>query len=222
MKLHAVTSSLFAHALLVIGLFWVAGGRSVALEQPTGPMMVDLVAASAGTEAVQPVAISRVEQRPVIESRMIEPTVASDAIDDRAEAVQVVVSTEAPPVDVVSDTGIDAPAAAVSLSVADDAWAEFYAAVRAAIERAKRYPPSARLMGQEDRVVLSFLIAPDGRVGELRVVAPSRFPILNRAAIETIQRVAAFPHPPADAESAGVRVQVPMVFALHNEGAGIE
>jgi TonB family protein len=70
--------------------------------------------------------------------------------------------------------------------------------------------------------VLSFLIAPDGRAGELRVVAPSRFPILNRAAIETIQRVAAFPHPPADAESAGVRVQVPMVFALHNEGAGIE
>ncbi len=216
MMRRAITGSIAIHAVLAGGLLWAASVR-VMTESAPSPMMVDLVAESAGTMTAQPahtaVTAVRAKPRPATAMPSIEPLAAVEPIDDGADADVVAVHT---------DRGSDAPAEAASPAVADDAWAEFYAAVRAAIERAKRYPPSARLMGQEDRVVVGFRIALDGRADGLRVVEPSRFPILNQAAIETVERVSNFPHPPADAASTGVRVQVPMVFALHNEGVIIE
>jgi protein TonB len=228
----AFIGSIIAHAALAGGLLWAASVRVITESVPS-PMIVDLVAESAGAAMAQPVRppveTVRVVRRPVL----VQPVITPQSIEPAASSeFTAELAVPMDPLEIApAESSADSDAAieseslktvASSAEMTSNAWAEFYAAVRAAIERAKRYPPSARLMGQEDLVVLSFLIAPDGRAGELHVVAPSRFPVLNRAAIETIQRVAAFPLPPADAESAGVRVRVPMVFALHNEGAGIE
>jgi len=210
MMKRALAGSIMTHALLAGGLLWAASVR-VMTESAPSPMMVDLVAESAGTLTAQPadtaVKAVRAKPRPAAEVPSIEPLAAVEPVDDGAEADVVAVQT---------DRGSDAPAEAASPTVADDAWAEFYAAVRSAIERAKRYPPSARRAGQEDRVTISFLILSDGQAEELEVVAPSQYPILNRAAVETVQRVVRFPIPPASADRTA-RVIVPLVFALHEE-----
>jgi len=97
-----------------------------------------------------------------------------------------------------------------------DPWPAYFAAVRTAVERAKHYPFSARLAGLEDRVAVNFLIAADGAAEQIHVTGPSRFPVLNDAAVETIRRAARFPAPPLRDSQSGVRVTVPLEFSLHN------
>jgi len=103
-----------------------------------------------------------------------------------------------------------------------DPWPAYFASVRAAVERAKHYPFSARLAGLEDRVTVAFSITADGATERIHVTGPSRFPVLNDAAVETIRRAARFPAPPLrdsrsglPAGQAGVRVTVPLEFSLH-------
>jgi protein TonB len=107
----------------------------------------------------------------------------------------------------------------VATTTAADPWPAYFAAVRDAVERAKYYPFSARLAGLEDRVAVDFFIATDGAAEQIRLIEPSRFPVLNDAAVETIRRVARFPAPPLrdnqSASGGGVRVTVPLEFTLH-------
>ncbi len=107
------------------------------------------------------------------------------------------------------------PLAAGAVATTADPWPAYYAAVRDAVERVKRYPFSARLAGLEDRVAVNFFIAADGAADQIRLTEPSRFPILNDAAMETIRRVARFPAPPLRDSQSGVRVTVPLEFTLH-------
>jgi len=93
--------------------------------------------------------------------------------------------------------------------------------VRAAVERAKHYPFSARMAGLEDRVTVAFSIMADGEAEQIRVTGPSRFPVLNNAAIDTIRRAGRFPAPPLRDNQSGVRVTVPLEFALHPHGEAL-
>ncbi len=66
------------------------------------------------------------------------------------------------------------------------------------IERAKVYPLSARMAGYQGRVGLSFVVEPDGRVEEIKVILSSGYKILDRAAVETVKRASPFPPPPKE------------------------
>ncbi|MEW6325368.1 MAG: energy transducer TonB [Nitrospirota bacterium] len=210
--------SLVLHLALAGGLLWAASTRVAERALAPGFLMVELVA-----EAVAPTP-SSFHQRPrqhvaapvarpveTAPGPSVEPIAQAEFIDEVANTAAAAVPTEAPAIEPMAMTGDDAPA-----ETAHDAWTDFYAAVRAAIERAKRYPSSARRAGQEDRVTVSFLVRPDGRADELTVVEASHYPILTRAALETVQRVARFPQPPPSADRAA-RVIVPMVFSLRNQ-----
>ncbi|HTP42468.1 MAG TPA: TonB family protein [Nitrospiria bacterium] len=102
-----------------------------------------------------------------------------------------------------------------------DPWTAYFAGVRAAVERAKHYPFSARMAGLEDRVTVAFSIMADGEAEQIRVTDPSRFPVLNDAAIDTIRRAGRFPAPPLRDNQSGVRVTVPLEFALHPHGEAL-
>lgn len=97
-----------------------------------------------------------------------------------------------------------------------DPWPAYYAAVRDAVERVRRYPFSARLAGLEDRVKVTFRITADGSVEQIVVTEASRFPVLNEAALDTVRRAARFPAPPLLDGQSGVRVTVPLAFTLHH------
>ena len=220
------------HVLLVGGFVWAAWHWPV---EPTGQMtptpglmLVELVGGS--PKATEQSTVEPSTASPPPSSQPIEPPDPMDsspvdaaasvlATPDRADRPSEHSSSEdAGETTVMASLGsadLSSPAAAARPGEEDE-WNAFYAAVRAAIERAKRYPPSARRAGQEDRVTVSFLVLPDGQAEELEVVAPSQYPILNRAAVETVQRVVKFPSPPASADRSA-RVVVPLVFALHEE-----
>lgn len=64
-------------------------------------------------------------------------------------------------------------------------------------------------MNWSGKVVLAFGIDRDGSVHALRVVRSSGFPLLDKSALETVQRSAPFPKPPRRAE-----IVVPVQFTL--------
>jgi protein TonB len=64
-------------------------------------------------------------------------------------------------------------------------------------------------MGWEGRVVVAFVILPDGRVRDIRVVRGSGHALLDRSAVEAVRSASPFPPPPAEAE-----ILTPVVFKL--------
>ena len=76
------------------------------------------------------------------------------------------------------------------------AMAAFQAGMRRAVHDALVYPPAARMAGQtgEVRVGFDFL---DGSVSNVAVAAPSGLPLLDRAALATVQ-AAHYPQPPPE------------------------
>jgi protein TonB len=84
------------------------------------------------------------------------------------------------------------------------------AGIRDRIQRGIAYPAMARTMGWEGKVVVAFLILPDGSVRNIRVVQRSGHEILDRVAVEAVRNASPFPRPPAEAE-----VITPVVYRLN-------
>jgi len=81
------------------------------------------------------------------------------------------------------------------------------AAIRAAIERAKSYPPLARMRGIEGAVTIQFRIGAKGNPEEIRIVKSSGFEILDTAAKKTLLQ--ASPLPPIKGA-----LEVPITFRI--------
>jgi protein TonB len=173
------------------------------------------------------------DSAPILQARadaVAEPMPADQLSSEPAEAVSVsgAAASSVPDKGTVIDAVTPAlmetaaagsakrpPAGGTDVGAAADPWPAYYAAVRNAVERVQRYPFSARLAGLEARVAVNFFIAADGAAGQIRLTEPSRFPVLNEAAVETIRRVARFPVPPLRENQSGVRITVPLEFTLH-------
>ncbi|MBI3621044.1 MAG: energy transducer TonB [Nitrospirae bacterium] len=230
----AWVGSIAAHAALAGGLLWVAVDQPFVGEiAPAGVVTVALVEASAGSQATATVAAPSPIHRPARaepgrvmpnrpESNPLQPVSAETAREPAASqsTAEPPASPSTPALSIPeTDTAVEAiaaPPAGGTVGASSDPWPAYYAAVRDAVERVKRYPFSARLSGLEDRVAVNFFIAADGAAREIRLTEPSRFPILNDAALDTIRRVARFPAPPLRESQSGVRVTVPLEFTLHN------
>jgi len=177
----------------------------------------DPVTASVSTEPVSSAPVSPAES----------PSPPEAGTPDLAHSFDDMGTVAAAPtraVDAGPDAGLDASGAGSSsrhegaggtIAPHDDPWPAYFAGVRAAVERAKHYPFSARMAGLEDRVTVAFSIKANGDAEQIRVTGPSRFPILNDAAVDTIRRAGRFPVPPLRDRQPGVRVTVPLEFALH-------
>jgi len=87
--------------------------------------------------------------------------------------------------------------------VGDFAW------VRDAIQRAIAYPPAARRMGWEGKVVVAFQLLSDGSVRDVRVVQGSGHAALDRGAVDAVRSASPFPRSPVEAE-----VITPVVYRL--------
>lgn len=84
-----------------------------------------------------------------------------------------------------------------------------FAGIRDGIQRRIAYPAMARRMGWEGKVVVAFLILPDGSVRDIRVVQGSGHPVLDRGAVDAVRNASPFPRPPAEAE-----IVTPVVYRL--------
>lgn len=102
---------------------------------------------------------------------------------------------------------------ATASSGAPDAAANWEAMVVAAIDRAKRYPASARFARQEATVYASFVVDRQGKVKLARLVRPSGVPDLDAEVLSLLRRVK-LPAPPASIPEQGAVLVVPIDFSL--------
>jgi len=78
------------------------------------------------------------------------------------------------------------------------------------VQRHINYPPIARRMGWEGRVLVSFVLEPNGDIRDLKVLKSSGYEVLDREALDAIRRsYRDFPKPPIS-----VVVKLPVNFKL--------
>lgn len=86
---------------------------------------------------------------------------------------------------------------------------EDFAGIRDGIQRGIAYPAVARKMGWEGKVLVAFLLRPDGTVRDVRVVQGSGHAVLDRGAVEAVRNASPFPRPPVEAE-----IVTPVIYRL--------
>ena len=79
------------------------------------------------------------------------------------------------------------------------------------------YPPLARKMGYQGRLILRLLVSREGKVARIKVVRSSGYSILDRTAIKTVKKWRFIPAHGGE-KAVPFWVEVPVVFSL--KGAG--
>jgi protein TonB len=78
------------------------------------------------------------------------------------------------------------------------------------VQRRINYPPIARRMGWEGRVLVSFVLEPNGDIRDLKVLKSCGYEVLDKEALDAIRRsYRDFPKPPVS-----VMVKLPISFRL--------
>ncbi len=101
-----------------------------------------------------------------------------------------------------------------SSAVNADEMALFKEMVRKKIEKAKRYPSSARRRGKEGAVRVRFTIQPNGDVAEIQVVSPCHCEILNKAACKAVKKAGPFHPRPAGLEKKDIKMEIRVAYRL--------
>ena len=86
--------------------------------------------------------------------------------------------------------------------------------VRLKIEKHKKYPDIARVKNIEGRVVVRFVITPDGGIRKVEVAKRSRNRALDLAALRAVQDAAPFPKPPRRLFKGEIPLELTIVFEL--------
>lgn len=78
------------------------------------------------------------------------------------------------------------------------------------INRQVTYPKTARQMGSQGRVKISFFISSDGHAKSIKITDSSGIGALDENAIEAVKRASPFPKPPVEA-----LIIIPISYQLH-------
>jgi len=100
---------------------------------------------------------------------------------------------------------------------APGAAADYLLTLRLWLEKHKEYPRRAKLRRQQGTAVLSFVIAPDGRVLRREIDRSSGHVLLDRAVMAMIERAQPLPSPPADIGRDRLAIRVPVSFVLAHD-----
>lgn len=84
------------------------------------------------------------------------------------------------------EPGRDAKANISVNSAGAEEWERYLADLRGRIEAVHAYPEGARRRGQERRVAVRIVVEADGLISSVELAEASPFPLLNRAAEQTI------------------------------------
>lgn len=85
-----------------------------------------------------------------------------------------------------------------------------------AIKRHKRYPRRARRRGISGKVVVTFVILPNGQITEAQVVAhqSTRHTILHQSALRTLKRASPLPPFPKGLNKTSWPMTLPILYEL--------
>jgi protein TonB len=82
--------------------------------------------------------------------------------------------------------------------------------IREKVQRNTRYPRLARRMGLEGQVKVSFTVCHDGKVIDIRIMESSGVSLLDKCAIEAVEKTSPFPSRQLEA-----KVIIPIVYRLN-------
>lgn len=166
------------------------------------------------------VEVTESKTEPVAEAKVPEP-VAVAASPDSVEAQPVqqepAAMTAVPPlsaeVPLVQQRTVDAVATSGTEVKADNRW--LAESLWRRVAELKRYPNSARMNGQEGKVILKAVIRSDGHLAEVVVQRSSGYSTLDEAAMEAV-RLACPLHMKHALGKPLIVVSLPIVYSLAN------
>jgi protein TonB len=89
---------------------------------------------------------------------------------------------------------------------------DYFEMVILKIESVKKYPEQAKAMQKEGSVTVQFVVSLSGIVKDIQVIEPSRYDILNKAALQAVRDASPFPKPPGRFFSEDVLLQFKISF----------
>lgn len=197
--------------------------RATEVSQPVKPLEQKIEPPPPTIEPVQPIEreIESLQPReePVavatpsdpVESQPVQERSIADALPPEASAAQEVAAPDSS-VDAASMqvTKAAAPGSAVKLDnrwVGESLWHR--------VAELKRYPNSARINGQEGKVILKAIIRSDGQLADISVQKSSGYSALDDAAIEAV-KLACPLHMKHPIGKPQIVVSLPIVYSLAN------
>ena len=168
-------------------------------------------------EALPPV-VQTVKQISTVET---QAKVSADNATNKQQEDKIVwnITTKAQPnTDAISpssaDRSIKPTSAGVSENIRDSGRTGYLRAnfsyIKDIINKKLTYPKTARQMGWEGKVKVSFTILSNGDAVDIRVIQSSGREILDKNAVETVKNASPFPRPPVAAE-----IIIPILYKLN-------
>ncbi len=166
------------------------------------------------------VEVTESKTEPVAEARVPEPVAVAASIDSmEAQPIQQepVAMASAPAlsseVPVAVERTVDAVAPSGVAAKTDNRW--LAESLWRRVAELKRYPSSARLNGQEGKVILKAVIRSDGQLADVFVQKSSGYSVLDAAAIEAVKLACPLEMKHALGKPLIV-VSLPIVYSLAN------
>jgi protein TonB len=172
-------------------------------------MMVDLLAPAATQASIEPARPTPSQPRVERQRRIVpqqRPILASHA-DNATTAAETTMTKEASP---AASAGAQGAASEPAAAVSQPRFNADYLS-----NPAPAYPPLARRMGEEGKVVLRVFVEPQGRPSQIELKLSSNSPRLDQAAQDAVWRWKFIPAKRGD-EAIGAWVLVPITFTLKN------
>jgi TonB family protein len=82
------------------------------------------------------------------------------------------------------------------------------------LQKVKHYPPKARKMHMEGKVEVTFIIAKDGRIRDVRISVPSTHELLNKTTEQAVRDIGYFRPLPPELGQDALEVTVPFDYVL--------
>lgn len=193
-------SAVFLHACAAVAMVLLAQVPAVVV--PSAPVMVSLIAAAEPEPVPQPQEPPkprppRTQPLPPLP----QPLLASA---QQAETPATAPAPQAPPPPAAVTTPMESAPVAVVPPRFDAAYLD---------NPVPRYPPLARRLGEQGKVLLRVLVNADGSAAQVELKSGSGSPRLDQSALDTVERWRFIPAK-LGTQAVAAWVQVPIIFTL--------
>lgn len=161
------------------------------------------------------------KKQEVVEQAVPKPVIPEEIETEVAEPEEIVQEPVLADMDVVDDEQVEPPSAQVTTQINQQQTEnllslhkqkyikDHFANIMSKVRKRIVYPPIARKMGWQGKVIVSFVICLDGSVKDITIRESSGHAILDKNAIDVIRKGSPFPRPPVSAE-----LIIPVVYTL--------
>ncbi|PPC82230.1 MAG: energy transducer TonB [Methylotenera sp.] len=149
------------------------------------------------------------ETQPVVETPVITPpqeVIAVKPVAERPTPVQTIPINEPvkePP-----------PPPAPSQAEIDNATGRYGNALWSAISKHKKYPKIAQMRGWQGETIIELELDGTGKLKSKKVVQSSGYEVLDKQALEMVEKALPFPTPPEALRNSNFTITVPVPFKL--------